>query len=213
MGRRVRRSVTVRMELTATVWAGNVSVRQDIRYIIINRVCLLCMCMCVLGSNTDLWSWLQGSDCSTACPTGTYGINCTSLCSCKNGAICSPSDGSCSCQAGNSLQQSSLTLALEIYCPADFSLKPDQTHLQHSSNYEDLIKLVQLCLMWSCLSTLTRCVDASHRITILGMQSVFYSALHLHSKMVWVSELRKNIKCNIAIFSARIKLAAVHWQK
>lgn len=42
----------------------------------------------------------QGHRCSSPCPVGSYGLNCSSRCSCKNGARCSPVDGSCSCTAG-----------------------------------------------------------------------------------------------------------------
>lgn len=44
----------------------------------------------------------QGADCSRRCPAGMYGVNCSSACTCKNGATCSPVDGSCTCKAGNS---------------------------------------------------------------------------------------------------------------
>lgn len=42
----------------------------------------------------------QGADCGTPCLPGTYGVNCSSVCNCKNEAICSPVDGSCACKAG-----------------------------------------------------------------------------------------------------------------
>lgn len=34
------------------------------------------------------------------CPEGTFGLNCTNNCTCENGAICSPIDGSCTCSPG-----------------------------------------------------------------------------------------------------------------
>lgn len=43
---------------------------------------------------------IQGADCGTPCLPGTYGVNCSSVCNCKNEAICSPVDGSCTCKAG-----------------------------------------------------------------------------------------------------------------
>lgn len=42
----------------------------------------------------------QGPDCSVTCPEGTHGVNCSSSCTCKNRAQCSPVDGSCSCTPG-----------------------------------------------------------------------------------------------------------------
>lgn len=46
---------------------------------------------------------IQGAACGTPCLLGTYGINCSSVCNCKNEAICSPVDGSCACKAGKCL--------------------------------------------------------------------------------------------------------------
>lgn len=46
---------------------------------------------------------IQGASCGTPCLPGTYGVNCSSVCSCKNGATCSPVDGSCACKAGECL--------------------------------------------------------------------------------------------------------------
>lgn len=34
------------------------------------------------------------------CPTGTYGLNCGSVCVCQNGGTCHHVDGSCTCPAG-----------------------------------------------------------------------------------------------------------------
>lgn len=42
----------------------------------------------------------QGPDCSVTCPEGKHGANCSSICRCKNGAQCSPVDGSCFCSPG-----------------------------------------------------------------------------------------------------------------
>lgn len=42
----------------------------------------------------------QGADCSVTCPEGKHGANCSSSCRCKNGAQCSPVDGSCFCSPG-----------------------------------------------------------------------------------------------------------------
>ena len=43
----------------------------------------------------------QGEVCAVPCAAGTYGANCSSVCSCDNGAVCSPVDGSCTCKEGN----------------------------------------------------------------------------------------------------------------
>lgn len=63
---------------------------------------LCCVVLLFKITRVDQRLLSQGSDCLRTCPVGTNGINCTSLCSCKNRATCSPVDGSCSCQAGNS---------------------------------------------------------------------------------------------------------------
>lgn len=49
-----------------------------------------------------LYNLFQGADCSIRCPAGMYGVNCSSACTCKNGATCSSVDGSCTCRAGDS---------------------------------------------------------------------------------------------------------------
>lgn len=43
---------------------------------------------------------MQGEVCAVPCAAGTYGPNCSSVCSCSNGGTCSPVDGSCTCQEG-----------------------------------------------------------------------------------------------------------------
>lgn len=43
----------------------------------------------------------QGEVCTVPCAAGTYGSNCSSVCSCNNGGTCSPVDGSCTCKEGN----------------------------------------------------------------------------------------------------------------
>lgn len=43
---------------------------------------------------------MQGEVCAIPCAAGTYGPNCSSVCSCSNGGTCSPVDGSCTCQEG-----------------------------------------------------------------------------------------------------------------
>lgn len=44
---------------------------------------------------------LQGEVCAVPCAAGTYGPNCSSICSCNNGGTCSPIDGSCTCKEGS----------------------------------------------------------------------------------------------------------------
>lgn len=34
------------------------------------------------------------------CPSGTYGVECTSQCECTEGTRCRPTDGKCLCPAG-----------------------------------------------------------------------------------------------------------------
>ena len=43
----------------------------------------------------------QGEVCAVPCAAGTYGPNCSSVCSCNNGGTCSPVDGSCTCKEGD----------------------------------------------------------------------------------------------------------------
>lgn len=66
---------------------------------------MFCAGMDLLGKNSPCSAVLliQGTDCSTPCPLGRYGINCSSRCGCKNDAVCSPVDGSCICKAGKSV--------------------------------------------------------------------------------------------------------------
>lgn len=55
----------------------------------------------ILTASHNHICWLsQGHNCSVPCPAGTYGVNCSTSCKCKNRAQCSPVDGSCSCQPG-----------------------------------------------------------------------------------------------------------------
>lgn len=44
--------------------------------------------------------FVQGEVCAVPCAAGTYGPNCSSVCSCSNGGTCSPVDGSCTCREG-----------------------------------------------------------------------------------------------------------------
>lgn len=46
-------------------------------------------------------SFIQGEVCAVPCAAGTYGSNCSSVCSCNNGGTCSPVDGFCTCKEGN----------------------------------------------------------------------------------------------------------------
>ncbi|TKC40626.1 hypothetical protein EI555_014045, partial [Monodon monoceros] len=41
-----------------------------------------------------------GEVCAVPCAAGTYGPNCSSVCSCNSGGTCSPVDGSCTCKEG-----------------------------------------------------------------------------------------------------------------
>ena len=49
-------------------------------------------CLCQPG-------WYD-ADCSTPCPFGRYGLNCSATCKCHNGGICLAGDGSCICAPG-----------------------------------------------------------------------------------------------------------------
>ncbi|KAJ8790362.1 hypothetical protein J1605_021439 [Eschrichtius robustus] len=44
--------------------------------------------------------YLEGEVCAVPCAAGTYGPNCSSVCSCNSGGTCSPVDGSCTCKEG-----------------------------------------------------------------------------------------------------------------
>ncbi len=39
-------------------------------------------------------------DCSSTCPLGTFGLNCSGTCLCHNGGTCEPTDGRCICPPG-----------------------------------------------------------------------------------------------------------------
>lgn len=43
----------------------------------------------------------QGPHCASLCPPDSYGVNCSSRCSCENAISCSPVDGACICKEGN----------------------------------------------------------------------------------------------------------------
>lgn len=43
--------------------------------------------------------WI-GPNCSTVCPMGTYGVNCSMQCECLNGGTCHPYYGTCNCPPG-----------------------------------------------------------------------------------------------------------------
>lgn len=61
-------------------------------------------CLSLLSWFLDYFFFLiQDASCGTPCLPGTYGVNCSSVCSCKNGATCSSVDGSCACKAGKCL--------------------------------------------------------------------------------------------------------------
>ncbi|NXY00400.1 MEG11 protein, partial [Centropus bengalensis] len=49
-------------------------------------------CHCLPG-----WTGLQ---CKQSCPLGFWGRGCHTPCTCRNGASCSPHDGSCTCTPG-----------------------------------------------------------------------------------------------------------------
>lgn len=54
----------------------------------------------------------QGPHCANLCPPNTYGINCSSHCSCENAIACSPVDGTCICKEGNGLGRGRLGAVL-----------------------------------------------------------------------------------------------------
>lgn len=57
-------------------------------------------------------SCFQGPHCANLCPPNTYGINCSSRCSCENAIACSPVDGTCICKEGNGLGRGRLGAVL-----------------------------------------------------------------------------------------------------
>ncbi|XP_066890068.1 protein draper-like isoform X2 [Kogia breviceps] len=42
----------------------------------------------------------MGARCQQGCPLTRYGPNCELKCTCKNGGLCNPVDGSCTCALG-----------------------------------------------------------------------------------------------------------------
>lgn len=38
--------------------------------------------------------------CNETCSDDTFGVNCSNMCDCENGAICNPVDGTCLCSPG-----------------------------------------------------------------------------------------------------------------
>lgn len=55
------------------------------------------------STSTHVALCFQGPHCANLCPPDTYGINCSSHCSCENAIACSPIDGTCICKEGNGL--------------------------------------------------------------------------------------------------------------
>lgn len=55
----------------------------------------------------------QGPHCANLCPPDTYGINCSSRCSCENAIACSPIDGTCICKEGKGLWERQVGVGCE----------------------------------------------------------------------------------------------------
>ncbi|ETE62786.1 Multiple epidermal growth factor-like domains protein 11, partial [Ophiophagus hannah] len=54
----------------------------------------------MLGPRKDFGVLLTGSVCAQPCPSGTYGVNCSQECPCRNGGQCDHVTGVCLCTAG-----------------------------------------------------------------------------------------------------------------
>lgn len=54
----------------------------------VSQVKYLCLCVCT------------GIHCDSVCAEGRWGPNCSLPCNCKNGASCSPDEGTCECAPG-----------------------------------------------------------------------------------------------------------------
>lgn len=49
---------------------------------------------------TAMLSHFQGPVCAQPCPFGSFGINCSQECTCRNGGLCDHISGQCQCMAG-----------------------------------------------------------------------------------------------------------------
>lgn len=61
---------------------------------------LLCLTALVPTPCPSLLLLPIGLQCKQSCPQGSWGRGCRQLCVCRNGASCSPEDGSCTCTPG-----------------------------------------------------------------------------------------------------------------
>ena len=76
-----------------------------------------------LSSHTQAF-FVQGEVCAVPCAAGTYGPNCSSVCSCSNGGTCSPVDGSCTCREGKfppALVPGSYSTSVRLFKPTHHS--------------------------------------------------------------------------------------------
>lgn len=55
----------------------------------------------------------QGPVCAQPCPFGSFGINCSQECTCRNGGLCDHISGQCQCTAGYIGERSVSQLVLE----------------------------------------------------------------------------------------------------
>nr|XP_020653938.1 platelet endothelial aggregation receptor 1 [Pogona vitticeps] len=55
---------------------------------------------CSLPCPAGTWGFGCNESCACPCPKDRWGLHCSQLCSCRNGASCSPTDGSCECTPG-----------------------------------------------------------------------------------------------------------------